>query len=59
MEGDLQELEMADVQIEAVRKTLEDSLTARLQEWWAYNGAGSGLWRRRDPYTVLTFGAPE
>ena len=57
MEGDLQELQMADVQIEAVRKTLEDSLTARLQEWWAYNGAGSGLWRRRTtPYTATPAG---
>ncbi|KAL6247877.1 hypothetical protein RBB50_005225 [Rhinocladiella similis] len=53
MEGELQELEMADVQIEALRHTLEDKLSIRLQEWWSYGGHASGLWRRRNSRLVI------
>ncbi|EXJ81736.1 hypothetical protein A1O1_07801 [Capronia coronata CBS 617.96] len=47
MQGALEELHMDDVKVEGVRSTLESSLSARLQQWWAYGGEGSGLWRRK------------
>lgn len=49
MHGALQKLHMDDVRVEGVRRTLEASVNARLQEWWTYQGEGSGVWRRKSP----------
>ncbi|KIW13955.1 hypothetical protein PV08_06736 [Exophiala spinifera] len=53
LEGDLCELEVADVQIEALRHTLEDKMSTQLHEWWCYSGHASGLWRRRNERLVI------
>ncbi|EHY60735.1 hypothetical protein ABEF92_007023 [Exophiala dermatitidis] len=54
-QGSLAELQMDDVKVEAVRHTLETGLNARLQEWWTYQGEGSGLWQRksRSPHALV------
>ena len=47
MEGALQELRMDDVKVEGVRETLENSLAAKLQDYWTYQAPRSGVWKRK------------
>ncbi|KAK4936102.1 hypothetical protein LTR10_022946 [Elasticomyces elasticus] len=63
VQGHLETFHMADVQIEAVRESLEKAIVSRLQEWWSYEGDGSGKWYKRpqsiDPTKVAALGTAD
>ncbi|EXJ69569.1 uncharacterized protein A1O5_07605 [Cladophialophora psammophila CBS 110553] len=45
--GQLCELQMDDVKVEAMRPTLEQGIGSLLKERWCYEDPASGIWRRR------------
>ncbi|KAJ9609235.1 hypothetical protein H2204_015644 [Knufia peltigerae] len=53
MEGELQELEMADMQIEPLQHALKEKMTGSLRQWWSYSGNASGIWRRRKTRLII------
>jgi len=63
VQGHLTTFHMADVQIEAVRESLERAIVSRLQEWWSYEGDGSGMWHKRpqsiDPTQIAAIDTAE